>query len=149
MVHKGRVFSELKARSEVRVPFKQDAVTWALQGASRLLWGHPGFDSNVDPQSCGPEHLSKKESKGLSLRLQVPLGEHGPQKQLSRGRVGSRRLKRQSPGLHGSQLDLCTHAVVVSLGVSVGLLTMGEGVSLTLLPARRTLVLLLGHFVQL
>lgn len=110
MVHKGRVFSELKARSEVRVPFKQDAVTWALPGASRLvvkglLWGHPGFDSNVDPQSCGPEHLSKKESKGLSLRLRVPLGEHGLQKQLSRGRVGSQRLKRQSPGLHGSQLD--------------------------------------------
>lgn len=49
--------------------------------------------------------MSEKETKGLSLRLQVPLGEHGPQKQLSRGRVGSLGLKRQSPSLHGSELE--------------------------------------------
>ena len=39
---------------------------------------------------------------------------------------------------------LCTDVMVVKLGVLVGLLTMGVGVCLTLLPVLRTLFLLLG-----
>ena len=47
---------------------------------------------------------------------------------------------------------LCIHAVVIYLGLFVGFLTVGVGVSLTLLPglgpASGTLFLLLGCFFQ-
>lgn len=31
------------------------------------LWDDPDFDSNVDSQSCGPEHLSEKETRRFKI----------------------------------------------------------------------------------
>lgn len=62
--------------------------------------------------------------------------------------MGSQRLKRQAWELHGSAPGPLCRCYECSLGVLVEFLTTGVGVSLTLLPAPRTLFLLLGCFVQ-
>lgn len=67
-------------------------------------------------------------------------GEYGPPSQLSRTHMGSQRLKQQAQGVHGSALVLCV-CCGCWLCVTVGLLTVEAGMSLTLLPA---IFLLLG-----
>lgn len=58
-------------------------------------------------------------------------GEYGPLSQLSRTHMGSQRLKQQAQGMCGSAQVLCV-CCGCWLCVTVGLLTVGAGVSLIL-----------------
>jgi hypothetical protein len=73
--------------------------------------------------------------------------EHSSQNQLSRIHMGSHGLKQQArrSGSSPGPLHICYSCYI---GGFVGLLTVGVGVSLTLLPTLRILFLLLGCFLQ-
>lgn len=62
--------------------------------------------------------------------------------------MGSQRLEQQAQGLHGS-VPGPLHMLWLLVGCFVGLLTVGEGMFLTLLPALETLFSLLAHLSSL
>jgi len=75
-------------------------------------------------------------------------GKHSPLNQSNRTPMGSQRLRLKAQGIHGFAPGL--HMSCGSqLGGFVEVLTVGAGRSLTLLPAHRTLFLILGCCVQL
>ena len=86
-------------------------------------------------QEPGRSRIPEESTKGLK-------------NQLSRAHRGSQRLKQQSQNLHGTALDPLRIYYVVGSVFWGGLLTMGLGLSLTLLPALGSLFLLLGCLVQ-
>jgi hypothetical protein len=84
-------------------------------------------------QSMG-NHMKREMKDCRSQRTKTP-GEYTLLKQLSRAYMGSQRVKCRACSLHGSAispLPLCWGCL---FDVSVGLLAVGTGVCLTLLPA--------------
>jgi hypothetical protein len=95
------------------------------------------FKYEVPP--LGGQRTPQKTGRGWKTP-----GEHGIPNQPSREHTDSRRLKQQAQGLQGSapgplSMFMAANLFLFSFGFVRGLLTVGAGISLTLLPVLGTL----------